>query len=335
MFCSASCASGVRCGTRSCIVTTSSTAASRSIRETKSRATSEPSSTACRSSMRIDDGAARAAHAQQRDERVEEREARDVGVVVLGGVGARGRQPLGELGGQAQQLVGGRAELAAQRLAVEILREPAHDLDPRPVRRRGAAPAARPDHARAAGVGVRGERRGQPRLADARDRRARGGRRRGRGWRPRRRRQSSRSSRTRPTSGPSPDAVHRSNHPLVGQDSPNTGAHLTVDRAGRDRFQCTRTRRRAAAALAFDLPGQRNARIGLVPARGAGADGAAQQVAEIGLLLGDAAHRRLDRPRDVDPRALAGGARRVVGALDVGGDAARAARARGRSARDR
>ena len=56
MFCSASCASGVRCGTRSCIVTTSSTAASRSIRETKSSATSEPSSTACRSSMRITTG---------------------------------------------------------------------------------------------------------------------------------------------------------------------------------------------------------------------------------------------------------------------------------------
>ena len=57
MFASATCAPGAGRGVRSCIVTTSSTAASRSIRETKSSARSEPSSTACRSSMSTTTGA--------------------------------------------------------------------------------------------------------------------------------------------------------------------------------------------------------------------------------------------------------------------------------------
>ncbi len=114
------------------------------------------------------DRPARAAHAQQRDERVEEPEARDRGVLAVERRRHLAGEALGQLGRQPHELIGGRAELVAQRLAVEILRQPADDLDPRPVRRRGAAPAARPDHPRAAGGGVLGERRGQAGLADAR-----------------------------------------------------------------------------------------------------------------------------------------------------------------------
>ena len=57
MFESAVWASRERSGTRSCIVTSSSTATSRSMRDTKSSATSDPSSTACRSSIRTTTGA--------------------------------------------------------------------------------------------------------------------------------------------------------------------------------------------------------------------------------------------------------------------------------------
>ncbi len=114
-----------------------------------------------------DDGPARAARAQQRHERIEEREASDLRVLSVARRRLRGRQALGELRGQPQELVGGRAELPAQRRAVEVLREAADDLDPRPVRGRGATPSPRPDDARPEARRMLGERGRQPRLADA------------------------------------------------------------------------------------------------------------------------------------------------------------------------
>ena len=188
MFCSASCASAVRSGTRSCIVTTSSTAASRSIRDTKSSAISDPSSTACRSSMRITTGpsALRTRSSATSASNSAKRAASESSSTSAHGLGAGSRSA--SSGARRSSWSAAAPSSRRSSLPVEILRQAANDLDPRPVRRARRGPSrasrsrARPRRRRA---------RRAPRPGGScrrRDRRVRDARRRDRRRRPRTRR---------------------------------------------------------------------------------------------------------------------------------------------------